>query len=148
MPQKFGFSPICDPQDFFQIFLGHAVFMRCQVSIGTVQKQNSIEIVKAIFEIWTKIIKNALKKWLVPPFVTPKDFFQKSGSVTFVPLWCPNFMQKIRKILRAVSAVIMLYDTKNDEKTTKSQKKGSGYYCTAQTRIFQDMRFSRSGRYQ
>ena len=31
------------------------------------------------------------------PFVTPKMFFQKSGSVTFVPLWCPNFMKKIRK---------------------------------------------------
>ena len=32
-----------------------------------------------------------------PPSVTPKIFFQKSGSVTFVPLWCPNFMQKTRK---------------------------------------------------
>ena len=32
-----------------------------------------------------------------PPFVTPPRFFQISGSVTFVPLWCPNFMQKIRK---------------------------------------------------
>ena len=40
-----------------------------------------------------------------PPSVTPQDFFQKSGSVTFVPLWCPNFMQKIRKILRAVSEI-------------------------------------------
>ena len=27
----------------------------------------------------------------------PRFFFQKSGSVTFEPLWCPNFMQKIRK---------------------------------------------------
>ena len=35
----------------------------------------------------------------------PKIFFQKSGSVTFVPLWCTNFMQKIRKILRAVSEI-------------------------------------------
>ena len=34
-----------------------------------------------------------------------KIFFQKSGSVTFVPLWCTNFMQKIRKILRAVSEI-------------------------------------------
>ena len=32
-----------------------------------------------------------------------EDFFQKSDSVTFLPLWSPNFMQKIRKILRAVS---------------------------------------------
>ena len=30
-------------------------------------------------------------------------FFQISNSVTFLPLWSPNFIQKIRKILRAVS---------------------------------------------
>ena len=47
-------------------------------------------------EILTKYIKNA-PKWFFPQFVTPKFFFQKSGSVTFVPLWCPKFMQKIRK---------------------------------------------------
>ena len=29
--------------------------------------------------------------------VTPQDFFQKLSSVTFVPLWYPNFMQKIKK---------------------------------------------------
>ena len=27
----------------------------------------------------------------------PRIFFQKSGSVTFVHLWCYNYMQKIRK---------------------------------------------------
>ena len=32
-----------------------------------------------------------------PHLRPPKIFFQKSGSVTFVPLWCPNFMQKTRK---------------------------------------------------
>ena len=32
-----------------------------------------------------------------------KNFFQKSGSVAFLPLQCPNFMEKIRKILRAAS---------------------------------------------
>ena len=31
------------------------------------------------------------------------NFFQKSSSVTFLPLQSPNFMQKIRKILTAVS---------------------------------------------
>ena len=35
----------------------------------------------------------------------PQDFFEKSGTVTFVPLWCTNFMQKIRKILRVVSEI-------------------------------------------
>ena len=32
-----------------------------------------------------------------------RDFFQKSGFVTFLPLLMSNFMQKIRKIVRAVS---------------------------------------------
>ena len=86
--------------------------------------QNYINIVIAVFQIWAKNIKNAPKRGVFPHLWPPKIFFQKSGSVTFVPLWCTNFMQKIRKILRAVSAVIMLYDTKNDEKTTKSQKRG------------------------
>ena len=45
---------------------------------------------------------------------------------------CPN----VKSFRLLHHSVIILYDTKNDEKTTKSQKKGSGYYCTAQTRIF------------
>ena len=40
-----------------------------------------------------------------PHLWPPKIFFQKSGSVTFVPLWCPNFMQKIRKNQWAVSEI-------------------------------------------
>ena len=31
------------------------------------------------------------------------NFFLISGPVSFLPLWSPNFMQKIRKILQAVS---------------------------------------------
>ena len=46
-----------------------------------------------------------LHKCGFPPFVTPEDFFQKSGSVTFVPLWCnvyygpraSNLSQQLRK---------------------------------------------------
>ena len=41
-------------------------------------------------------IKNAPKTFS-SSFETPSDFFQKSDSVTFVPLWCPNSMLKIRK---------------------------------------------------
>ena len=67
--------------------------------------QNYIKIVRAVFEIWSKNIKNTLKRGFFPHFRPPKIFFQKSGSVTFVPLWCTNFMQKIRKILRAVSEI-------------------------------------------
>ena len=37
------------------------------------------------------------KKWGVSPICDPQDFVPKSGSVTFVPLWCPNFMQKTKK---------------------------------------------------
>ena len=48
-------------------------------------------------EIWTKDISNA-QKWEFSLICDPQDFFfQKSGSVTFVPLGCPNFMQKTRK---------------------------------------------------
>ena len=45
------------------------------------------------------------KTGVFPHLRPPKIFFQKSGSVTFVPLWCTNFLQKIRKILRAVSEI-------------------------------------------
>ena len=71
----------------------------------TVKSQNFVKILRAVFEIWTKNIKNAPKMGVFPHLRPPKIFFQKSGSVTFVPLWCTNFMQKIRKILRAVSEI-------------------------------------------
>ena len=31
------------------------------------------------------------------PLFPLRFYSKKSGSVTFVPLWCPNFMQKIEK---------------------------------------------------
>ena len=71
----------------------------------TVETQNFVKILRAVFEIWTNNIKNAPKMGVFPHLRPPKIFFQKSGSVTFVPLWCTNFMQKIRKILRAVSEI-------------------------------------------
>ena len=52
-----------------------------------------------------KNTKNAPKMGLFPNMWHPQDFFQKSGSVTFVPLWCSNFMQKIRKKQWAVSEI-------------------------------------------
>ena len=67
--------------------------------------QNSVKILRAVFEIWTKNFKNAPKMGVFPHLRPPKIFFQKSGSVTFVRLWCTNFMQKIKKILRAVSEI-------------------------------------------
>ena len=55
-------------------------------------------------QIWTKNIKN-VPKMGVSPFVSPKEFFQKSGPVSFVPFWCPNFMQKISKKLKTFSEI-------------------------------------------
>ena len=40
-----------------------------------------------------------------PHLWPPKSFFQKSGSVTFVSLWCFNFMQKIWKNQWTVSEI-------------------------------------------
>ena len=61
-----------------------------------------------------------------PPLVTPPDFFQKSGSVTFVPLWCPNFMQKKTSIQWtpdiSISATTTKILVKNDFLSTKSKK--------------------------
>ena len=47
-------------------------------------------------EIWTK---NQIcpQIGIFSPFANPKDFFSMSGSVTFVSLWCHNFMQKLEK---------------------------------------------------
>ena len=53
-----------------------------------------------------------------PHLRPPKIFFQKSGSVNFVPLWCTNFMQKNRKILRAVSEIF------KDGPTNRQTEKG------------------------
>ena len=63
------------------------------------------KILRADFE---KIIKESIFEaiWTVlPKFWENQIFSEKSGSVTFLQLWSPNFMQKIRKILRAVSEI-------------------------------------------
>ena len=56
-----------------------------------------------------------------PPFVTPKIFFQKSGSVTFILLWCPNFMQKIEKLLNRLSRFLKTDHAPIDEWITDRQ---------------------------
>ena len=57
-----------------------------------------------------------------PLFVTPKIFSQKSGSVTIVPLWCSNFMQKIRKNQWTVSEIFT--DGPTDQWTDGPTDKG------------------------
>ena len=64
--------------------------------------------------------------------MTPKIFFQKSGSVTFVPLWCPNFMQKTKKT-NEQSLRYLKTDTHTDTHTDKIRKKQQ-----AVSKIFKD----------
>ena len=65
------------------------------------------------------------QKWGFSPISDPQDFFQKSGSVTFVPLWCPNFMQKIRKNQWTVSEIFK-DGPQTDQRTRAITKDPSG----------------------
>ena len=67
-------------------------------------------------EIWAKNITNASNMEIFPN-CDPEDFFSKSGSVTFVPLWYPNFVQKIRINQLMVSEI--LKDGSMDRHTDK-----------------------------
>ena len=68
-----------------------------------------------------KKYKNAPKMG-VSPICDPQDFFQKSGSATFVPLWCPNFMHKTRKSQLTVSEIFK--DGRTDWRTNKGDYYG------------------------
>ena len=60
------------------------------------------------------------------PDISPNENFpEKSGSVTFLPLWSPNFMQKIRNILRAWEKCV-----------TDGQTAGSNFSAPHETRMF------------
>ena len=65
-----------------------------------------------------KNIKNTSKMGIFPHLWPPKILFQKSGTVTFVPLRCPNFIQKIRKNQWTVS--------EKDGPTTDQRTDGQG----------------------
>ena len=66
---------------------------------------------------------------------------QKSGSDTFVFLWFPNFMQKIRKILREVSDIF------KDGPQTGVQKR-SEMLLPKHTNICDDWNIYRNSSYQ
>ena len=72
-----------------------------------------------------KNIKYTPKMGVFPHLWPPKIFFQKSGSVTFVPLWCPNFMQKIRKKQWTVSEIFK--DRRMDQRTRAITKDPLGW---------------------
>ena len=54
------------------------------------------------------------------PICDPPSFFQKSGSVTFAPLWCPYFMQKIEKT-KGRSQGYLKTEQQTDRQTTYEQ---------------------------
>ena len=58
------------------------------------------------------------------PICDPPRHFQKSGSVTFVPKWYPNFMQKLRKTKWTVSESSK--DRPTDGLTERPQMDGQG----------------------
>ena len=75
------------------------------------------KVVSAVFKKNIKVSDFGLIWRPFREYFQIKNFFQKSSSVTFLPLQSPNFMQKIRKILRAVS-----------EKTALPTNQPTNYY--------------------
>ena len=53
------------------------------------------------------------QNWGFSPICDPLRFIFKNWAVTFVLLWCPNFKQKIKQILKAVSEIF------KDERTNR-----------------------------
>ena len=79
------------------------VSFKFKVIFSTNFRSKTKEIVGAVFEKNIKVSDFGLIWRPFREYLQIKNFFQKSGSVTFLPLQSPNFMQKIRKMLRAVS---------------------------------------------
>ena len=82
-----------------QNFLGHAVFARCQVSMRTVQTQNFVKILRAVFEIWTKNIKNAPKMGFFPICDPPRFFFKNRALSLLYPYGALTSCKKLEKSL-------------------------------------------------
>ena len=105
--QKPQFGQFFD--DFEVKYLQIANFSEKQVSFklkvifSTNFRPKTKKIVRAVFEKNIKVSDFGLIWRPFHEYLQIKNFFQKSGSVTFLPLQSPNFMQKIRKILKAVS---------------------------------------------
>ena len=87
----------------FANFSEKYVSFKLKVIFSTNFRPKTKKIVRAVFEKNIKVSDFGLIWRPFCEYLQIKNFFQKSGSVTFLPLQSPNFMQKIRKILRAVS---------------------------------------------
>ena len=79
------------------------VSFKLKVIFSTNFRPKTKKIVRAVFEKNIKVSDFGLIQRPFCENLQIKNLFQKSDSVTFLPLQSPNFMQKIRKIIRAVS---------------------------------------------
>ena len=100
--------------DFMVKYLQIANFSEKQVSFklkvicSTNFRPKTKKIIKVVFEKNMKVPDFGLIWIHFHEYLQIKNFFQKSGSVTFLPLQSPNFMQKIRKIFGAISEKTVL----------------------------------------
>ena len=105
--QKPQFGQLCDGFEvkYLQIanFSEKQLSFKLKVIFISNFRSKTKKIVRAVFEKNIKVCHFELIWRPFREYLQIKNFFQKSGSVTFLPLQSPNFMQKIRKILRAVS---------------------------------------------
>ena len=97
------------------LFLKNRSF-KLKVIFSTNFRTKTRNIFRAVFEKNIKVSDFGLIQRPFREYLQIKNFFQKSGSVTFLPLQSPNFMQKIRKILRAISEKTALPTTQTTNK--------------------------------
>ena len=79
------------------------ISFKLKIKFSTNFRPKAKKIVRAVFEKNMKMSDFGLIWRRFREYLQIKKFFQKSDSVTFLPLYFPNFMLKIKKILRAVS---------------------------------------------
>ena len=105
--QKPQFGQFLD--DFQATYLQIAIFSEKQVSFklkvifSTNFRPKTKKIVRAVFEKNIKVSDFGLIWRPFREYLQIKNFFQKSGCVSFLPLQSTNFMQKIKKILISIS---------------------------------------------
>ena len=79
------------------------ISFKLKVIFSTNFRSKTKKVVRAVFEKNIKVSDFELIWRLFRQYLQIKNVFQKSSPVTFLLLQSTNFMQKIRKILRAVS---------------------------------------------
>ena len=89
--QKWGFGSYYTART--RIF-SDILFSRGNVELITIWNLRTLNA-----KIWEKNFKDTLKIGGFPHLWPPKIFFQKLGSITFIPLWCSKFHAKNQKKL-------------------------------------------------